>query len=347
MIIIHGKWFDGRSSNQVNAVLKVYENDSWVICRSDTNEVISKGNSCTWKVSARLANTPRHLSFSDNCSFETSDNDGVDTLLKKLRRSHWSLWVHFLESRMRYVLVAVVLFGVMVYAGVRYGIPAAANLIAFNLPEVVLDKAGEQTADILDRVVFQDSDLSSDKEQKVRRIFQPIIDKHPDLSLRVSFRMGGKLGPYAFALPNGHIVFTDEIVALSKDNNELLAVFVHEIGHVTHRHGIRLLIQDSIMSYAILALTGDASGVSELFLGLPVFLTEMGYSREFEIEADIYALNYMRSHGIPPHHFANILSRMSTSFEAEGDSGVKSTKWTNYLSTHPTTEDRIKLFTQD
>ena len=124
--------------------------------------------------------------------------------------------------------------------------------------------------------------------------FHPLLTAHTDYPLQVMFRKGGALGPNAFALPDGTIVFTDEMVRLAEHDDELSAVLAHEIGHVVRRHGMRTIIQDSLLGFLILAITGDITGSSELFIGLPVLLTEMAYSREFEREADQYALAYMQ-----------------------------------------------------
>ena len=128
--------------------------------------------------------------------------------------------------------------------------------------------------------------------------------------LTVLFRKGGRVGPNAFALPDGTILFTDEMVRLADHDDELVAVLAHEIGHVVHRHGLRAVIQDSLLGFALLAITGDATGSSELFLGLPVLLTQLAYSRTFEREADNYALDYLRAHNIPPIHFAHLMRRI-------------------------------------
>ena len=73
-----------------------------------------------------------------------------------------------------------------------------------------------------------------------------------------------------------------------------------------------------------------------------MLLTEMAYSREFEREAGQYALTYMKSHGIPLKHFADLMRRI------ESEAGVsmldEAKKWANYLSTHPLTEERLTTF---
>ena len=82
------------------------------------------------------------------------------------------------------------------------------------------------------------------------------------------------------------------MVRLAQHDDELVAVLAHEVGHVIHRHGLRVIIQNSLLGFTLLAITGDAACSSELFLGLPVLLTQLAYSRTFECEADSYALDY-------------------------------------------------------
>lgn len=150
------------------------------------------------------------------------------------------------------------------------------------------------------------------------------------------------MGPNAFALPDGTILFTDEMVQIAEQDDELLTILAHEIGHVIHRHGMRTLIQDSILGFALLAIAGDISGSSELFMGLPALLMERAYSREFEREADRYAITTMRTHNIPSIHFANLMGRIEKAHLAKGKSENK--KWSRYLSSHPLTAERIKEF---
>ncbi len=344
MITIRGTWYDGKSSAQTEVVLTVYDTDALQVERIDNGEVLCRRKSFDLRVSDRLADTPRQLNFPDGAVLETDDNAGVDRILEHTRRDHWSLWVHLLESRKRYVLTAFVIVLLIGIGMVKFGVPAAAGWVAVALPDSMYDLADRQTLAFLDKALFSDSTLPQATEERVRGHLRPAIDAHPDLGLELQFRKGGKLGPNAFALPGGTIVFTDEMVQMAGHDEELLAVMAHEIGHVVHRHGMRRMVQDSMLSFAILALTGDASGVSELFLGLPVILTELAYSRAFEREADRYALDYLLAHGVPPERFADILSRIDQEHKTQssGDDGREG--WTGYLATHPPTPERVKLF---
>jgi predicted Zn-dependent protease len=206
----------------------------------------------------------------------------------------------------------------------------------------VLHVAGNQTLDILDRSIFEPSKLGANVRKDLLLHFEPIIALHSGLGLEIVFRKGGEIGPNAFALPSGVIVFTDEMIQIAEHEDELSAVLAHEIGHIVQRHGMRTLIQDSILSFVLLAMTGDVSGSSELFLGLPVLLTELAYSRKFEMEADAYAFIVLRTHGVQPARFASLMRRIENRKAAVP--GSASEKWINYLSTHPLTEERLKSF---
>jgi Zn-dependent protease with chaperone function len=253
-------------------------------------------------------------------------------------------FVHLMESRKRYVLLALAVLLLGLWGTIKYGVPAAAKLIAFRLPPSVDNIAGRQTLDVLDRSLLRPSELDKDTQTRLLNHFQSVIQDHPGYRLKILFRRGNRLGPNAFALPDGTIVFTDEMVALSEHDDGLTGILVHEIGHIVHRHGMRTVVQDSLLGFALLAITGDVSGSSELFMTFPVLLTQLAYSREFEREADQYALNYLRSHGIPATHFAQLIRRIHQ--KMRGTSKGSDQKWLDYLSTHPMTEDRLKDFEQ-
>jgi len=73
-------------------------------------------------------------------------------------------------------------------------------------------------------------------------------------------------------------------------------------------------------------------------------LTELAYSRESEREADRYALRYLQSRAISPRHFANLMRRLEQQ-EKPKDLGQQG-RWSNYLSTHPATAERLRDFEQ-
>ena len=342
MITLHGHYYDGKTSAQVRAECRIYDNGAVHVQRAEDGARLLTLPRFEVNASPRLANTIRHLYFPQGQKFETRDNPAVDAILKRFQKRSRLHVVHLLESRKGYILACVVALIAIMWGVGRYGVPAAARIIARNLPQSVVQKAGSQTLEVLDRSVFKPSQTDDTVQRRLQSHFQPLIQEHPGLHLQILFRSGGRLGANAFALPGGAIVFTDEMVKLAGNDDELLAVLAHETGHVAHRHGIRRIIQDSLLAFAIMALTGDASGTSQLFLGLPVTLTELAYSREFEREADQYALDYLRSHGIPPSRFADLMRRLQQEKQPDRRSGEGN--WSNYLSTHPDMEERLRRF---
>ena len=342
MISIKGKWYDGRTSAEVPAVCNIYDSGAVTVEHAAGGHRILSLSRFTIKASPRLADTPRYLHFPDGEKFETRDNPSVDRVVKRFTDSRWTGWLHRFESRWRFALIALAIMLVSMWGGIKYGVPFASRIIAERLPSSILNAAGEQTLGILDKSVLNESKLGEATQSRLQQHFQPVIAGHPDQTLTVVFRKGGKVGPNAFALPDGTIIFTDEMVRLARHDDELTAVLTHEIGHVVHRHGLRAIIQNSLLGFALLAITGDATGSSELFLGMPVLLTQLAYSRSFEREADRYALDYLGAHDIPPIHFAHLMRRIeqATSPDAAGSEPT----WSGYLSSHPLTAERIRPF---
>ena len=342
MIVIHGNYYDGKTSAQVPAECRVFGNGAVHVRRAGMGEPLLVLPRFDLTASPRLADTARFIYFPHGQKFETGDNPAVDDLLKRFKKRPRLHIVHVLESHKRYILVCLVAMSAVMWAVGRYGVPAAARLIAHNMPLSVVQNAGSQTLDILDRTVFKPSRLDESVRQRVTSHFEPMARSHSGLHLRIHFRKGGRLGANAFALPNGAIILTDEMVNLARHDDELLAVLAHEAGHVAYRHGVQRIIQDSLLAFAIMAVTGDVSGTSQVFLGMPVMLTELAYSRDFELEADRYALDYLKSHQIPPHRFADLMRRLQQ--EKRPDDPDPEGRWSNYLSTHPDTEERLRRF---
>lgn len=338
MIALRGRFYDGRTSTRVDAECRVDDAGAVRITAHVDGRELLRLPRFNASVSPRLGNTPRAIRFAGGEKFETADHAGVDEILRRLRGRRPLHVVHALESRWRYLTVCLAVTAALVFLGGRYGVPLAARGLASALPQSVAAQAGQHTLEALDRTLFAPSELEPSERQRLLARFQPLLDDHRDLDLHVVFRRGGRIGANAFALPGGTVVFTDEMVRLAAADEELLAVLGHEAGHVAHRHGFQRVIQDSLLAFALAAVTGDASSTSQLFLGLPVMLTEMAYSRDFEREADRYALDTLAAGGIPARHFADLMRRLSPPDTGGGG------RWSNYLSTHPDMAERLRAF---
>jgi len=343
MIAIKGYFYDGKTSKQIFCICRFYDNGAAHIEQIDTGKTLIDMPASEIRASPRVANSLRYLHFPGGEKFETEDNETVDLVMKRFHKSDGLHWIHRLESRWRYIGLSLLVLAFCAWLFARYGVPATASLIASRLPEFFYRQATVQTLGVLDRTLLRPSELEVPIQEDLIKRFHAVLAEYPTFKLKVLFRKGGPLGPNAFALPDGTVLFTDEMIKIAKHHDELVAVLSHEIGHVVNRHGMRSVIQDSIFAFAILAITGDVSGTSEMFLTLPVYLTELAYSRGFEDEADLFALNYLKSHNISASGFADLMRRIEKERKLKtGNVGSKS----SYLSTHPLTEERLKKFDQ-
>jgi Zn-dependent protease with chaperone function len=80
-------------------------------------------------------------------------------------------------------------------------------------------------------------------------------------------------------------MMTDQPVERARHDEELIAILAHEIGQIAGRHALRRTLQASALSLLALLVFGDVAPVPALAASIPLILTEMGYSRDFEREA--------------------------------------------------------------
>jgi Zn-dependent protease with chaperone function len=290
------------------------------------------------KVSPRIGNTVRSITFPDDARAESSDHAALDALAAKAGHSRALHLVHLIESRWRSALIAAGVLIVFIAAGIRWGIPIVAKRLANAVPAELAYDLGKSTLVILDRSVLEPSKLKEPRKAELVQEFQGMARQYPELPLRLHFRNG--LGANAFALPDGTVVVTDDLVDLARDDREIMAVLAHEIGHVHFRHSLRVALESSSIAMLVSAYLGDIGQISTLSASLPAAYAQAHYSREHETEADGFAFDYMTKSGIAPHYFADILEKL----EAKNTGGKKQDDGTAYLASHPPTAERIRRF---
>ncbi|MGQ0383439.1 MAG: M48 family metallopeptidase [Gammaproteobacteria bacterium] len=284
------------------------------------------------KISDRIANIPRRLAFPDGAMFETGDNDAVDAALDAVWQGSHSHWLVRWERHWPGAVAALVAVALLSWLFIAFGIPALADVAARAMPASVDAMIGSEGLELMDRTLFAPSELSAARQAGLAALLErmagPLADGH---RYRLELRRGGRLGPNAFALPAGIIVMTDELVELARDEREIAAVLAHEIGHIRHRHALRMLLQDAGVAVLAFALLGDIGSASSLAAAIPVLLVQAAHSRDFEREADAYARQWLREQGLAEDHFDSMLCGL----EKAGDD-------VPYLSTHPPLAERAR-----
>lgn len=286
-------------------------------------------------ISDRIANIPRRLYLPGGAMFETAENEAVDRARDAAGLQTKSAFVHWLESRWPIAIGALASVVVMAFAFLRWGIPAVADWTARVLPPEVDRAIGGGTLDLLDRYVFLASDLTIERQRQLEARFARMTDRLKDgHTYRLELRDGRRLGANAFALPSGIVVMTDQLVQLSENDDELVAVLAHEIGHVRGRHALRQMLQAAGVSALAVALLGDLSSISGILSAAPALLTAK-QSRDFEREADAFAKQWLHDNHIDESNFDAILCRM------EGKHGG-SKQSVDFFASHPPTDERVR-----
>ena len=113
---------------------------------------------------------------------------------------------------------------------------------------------------------FYPSKLETSRQQQLEKYFAA----HGGDDVEVFFRREERfVGANALTLSGTTVVFTDAIVNLLEKDEQLLAVFLHELGHARLRHVEQTLLQSVGWAVLLTFITGDVGGVGELLRPCP------------------------------------------------------------------------------
>jgi len=154
--------------------------------------------------------------------------------------------------------------------------------------------------------------------------------------MKYHFKIINLEGVNAFSFPGGFIYVTNDLLDHIQSADELAGVLAHEIAHVIHNHALRQTINNtkySLLTILAVLLTGETDVALLGRLTTITFLNQ--YSREYEEEADLTAIELLIKAGYNPVGFLTSLERLSTreSLRPEINWGI--------FQTHPKIEDRI------
>jgi Zn-dependent protease with chaperone function len=271
-------------------------------------------------ISEKLMHAPRILRIPQGGSIEVSD-PALDALLAENR--YEEPWVVHWQMKWQLSLLALVSLLVVLLSGYQWGLPWAAGVIAQHLPTSIEKKIGDQELQMVDKAYFSPSKLDPVDQERLQKEFAELRQPRGEkTAYRLEFRYS-KVGPNAFALPNGAIILTDQLVMLARNDAAVLAVLSHELGHLQRRHSLRHLLQALGMGVTIHMFIGD---VSTALAALPTFMLDQKYSRDFEREADQYAIDMLHANSIPLAPMADLFERMH---DAHADQAGADTKSTN------------------
>ena len=291
--------------------------------------------------------------------FQTIDiPEWVPIPQKEFQQKIWKL-----ERTPALILFSVVFVVALGFSTLKWGIPFASKVVAFQLPANTLQNIGQKAEDYIVKDWTGPSKLAQGQQAQIKQEYlSKIAEGRP---AKIIFRDGGRIGANALALPNNTIIVTDQLVEMAHSDQEILGVLAHEQGHLVERHSLQQALSSLGFSILLVAVTGDSG---DLMTSLPVAILGAKYSRQFEQQADLYALKLMDKKHIEVSHFANFLQRMEDEeLAAEQKSDQKAGKTANKdqqaastaqatsqdhsnivtvleaLSSHPATAERVQM----
>jgi Zn-dependent protease with chaperone function len=342
VISLRGAYFDGKSARETpvrleckGGALRLFPQDAPEEATKDARP-LAQTHLAKCRIDPPLGGALRVIRLPGGAHVETEDSEGVSALERLSHQNATSRFVYAMESRWRVALAALALTAVILWGLVHYGMPVAADTIAFALPEDVLSSLGDRVLTELDERMFKPSEIEASRQEEIGKLFKDFaaqngLEPAPKLVFRAA---PSSVGPNAFALPSGIIVVTDEMVKFAASDDELLGVFAHETVHCRERHALRSMIQHAGVFVAASLALGDMTSVSTLAGALPVILIEARYSREFEEEADLGAAEAMMQAGRPVAPLVALFRRMAEKTPGAADGP-------DLFSSHPAFDKRI------
>lgn len=359
MTKIVGQLYQLGSSKSVEAVISLIGDNT--ICIS-FDEDKQHFESQQINISSRLGNSARYIDIAEFGRFETPDNDAVDTLHKQIRGSKPGTLLHRLEANLSLIIIAVVVTAVFVWVSLTYGIPIVSDKIVAALPARTADLLEDKFFEEIDENWFSESKLSEQRQGEVNDLYAQVAASMGVNPEQQNFRFylrnaEDSVGANALALPSGTIIMTDQLVMAADSDKQIAGVIAHELGHVLGQHSMKQIVRGSLLTFIVALIAGDVAGASSTIVAAPVVLMELRYSRDLELEADQYAIDYfdcdvegLREMGKFFFELSESISDEKIAKTASDDNakdkpkskGVDSV--TEYLSTHPSNSERQRRF---
>ena len=229
------------------------------------------------------------------------------------------------------ILAAIAVIGITTFL-YFWGIPAMAGLVASRVPVSWEEQLGQSVIEQLAPPSAQCTDPV--RIQPIKEIVTTLTNTLPNSPYTFRVMVVDNPAVNAFAAPGGYIVIFRGLLERTQTAEELAGVLAHELQHVVKRHATRMLIQHASTGLLFAALTGGGGDPAAIGLEGARTLGILRYSRRHEEEADAEGVQMLVAAGIDP-------KGMITFFETLAEEGKGMPEFLKYVSTHPSTADRI------
>lgn len=162
----------------------------------------------------------------------------------------------------------------------------------------------------------------------------------------LNFKVYDVIDVNAFACPDGSVRVFSSLMDIM-DDDELMGVIGHEIGHVMKHHSKNAFKNELLtgaLKDAISSTGGKAAALTESQLGtLGTALINAKYSQKQEREADDCGYDFLVANGRNPWGMVMAFEKLES---MESQSGSSSNYLSKMFSSHPETKERIKKMSE-
>ncbi len=176
---------------------------------------------------------------------------------------------------------------------------------------------------------------------RLKKLTEGITDAD---GIPLNFKVYNVIDVNAFACPDGSVRVFSSLMDIMNDD-ELMGIIGHEIGHVMKRHSknaFRTELLTGAVKDAVASTGGAAAALTESQLGtLGQSLLNAKYSQKQEKEADDCGYDFLKANGRNPWGMVMAFEKF-----LDMESGAKTSYVQKMFSSHPETKDRIKRMTE-
>lgn len=335
MFVAEGKLFADGGTNYQIVTVELYA--TGILCYTNTTAEIGEYKHEELTISNKLGSIPREIILPNKTLLVMNSEPLLDKWLDGGKKdvSHW-------EKSPKAVICSIIGIPVTLYFIFAVVIPQMTVIFAPYVPNVLVELSSRHTMIAMDKTVLNPSEADLEKTTVLKEKWYSLLTKMDvdGEKYKIFFRDTKVMGPNAFALPDGTIVFTDQLLELVDYDEEILtAIFMHEIGHVENHHSMRLIAQTLATSIAITYIFGDVSGFFDFFASMSNTIATNQFTQKLEWEADEFALQQLKATGADPLSFARGMRKFAE--YADSQSSMITADLEKILSSHPLTKERI------
>ncbi|MBD5239764.1 MAG: M48 family metallopeptidase [Bacteroidales bacterium] len=243
------------------------------------------------------------------------------------------------------ILAAIMAVGIIPAASAQFNLSKAINSASKATQALTLSD-DQVAAYARESVNWMDthnkvSDPDSEYTQRLNRLTEGLTSAD---GIPLNFKVYEVIDINAFACPDGSVRVFSSLMDIM-DDDELLGVIGHEIGHVAKHHSKKQMRQELLtgaLKDAVSSAGGKMAALTDSQLGsLGQALAGAKYSQKQEKEADDFGYEFLKSNGKNPLGMVSAFQKLQS---LEGGD-VQSSYISKMFSSHPDTAERIKRMT--